>query len=118
MKNKTFFQKVRCAFIGLISAFKSEKSFTYYFLISFSTILINIFLGFQLLYFAITTICALLVFAAECLNTAIEKICDYLTREYSAQIKYVKDVAASGVLCCGFIYFLVEFVLIYLEVFS
>ena len=117
MKNKTFLQKVKCAFIGLISAFKSEKSFTYYFMIYLTTILINLILGFPLLYFVITTVCALLVFAAECLNTAIEKVCDYLTKEYSAQIKYIKDVAASGVLCCGFIYFLVEFVLIYLEVF-
>lgn len=118
LKNKTFFQKVRCAIVGLYSAFKSEKSFTYYFGIYIFTLLINIILGLPFLYLIFNTICACLVFAAECLNTAIEKICDYLTKEYSAQIKYIKDVAASGVLCCGFVYFIVEFLLIYMGVFA
>ena len=112
MKNKTFFQKVKCAFIGLISAFKSEKSFRYYVFILVATIILNLLLQLPLLCILVNIICALLVFAAECLNTAIEKICDYLTTDYSAQIKFIKDIAASGVLCCGSIYFLIEFLML------
>lgn len=116
MKNETFLQKVKCAICGLILAFKFEKSFSYYLFIFIATIFINLILGFPILYLLINALCACLVFAAECLNTAIEKICDYLTTEYSNKIKYIKDVAAGGVLCCGFIYFLTEAIMIYLEV--
>ena len=114
MKNKTFFQKVKCAFVGLISAFKSEKSFSYYFLILITTIIINLALKLPILCICANIIGAMLVFAAEALNTAIEKICDYLTKDYSAQIKFIKDVAAGGVLCCGGIYFFVEFIMLWL----
>lgn len=116
LKNETFLQKVKCAICGLIFAFKSEQSFAYYLLIFIATIFTNLILGFPILYLFINALCACLVFAAECLNTAVEKICDYLTTEYSNQIKYIKDVAAGGVLCCGLVYFLVEAIMIYLEV--
>lgn len=37
------------------------------------------------------------VITAEMLNTAVEKFCDFNQREYSPQIRLVKDVAAGAV---------------------
>lgn len=38
------------------------------------------------------------VFAAEALNTAIEKLADVVSPEYNEWIKHVKDISAGGVL--------------------
>lgn len=39
------------------------------------------------------------VFAAECLNSAIETLCDRVTGERDDFIRRTKDLAAAGVLC-------------------
>ena len=112
MKNKSFLQSVCCALNGLLIAMKSEKNYWIYLLHVLITFPINIWLGFttnELLIYAITITC---VFGAECFNTAIEHICDFLTEEKNEKIKEIKDIAAGGVCCCGFGFYLVEIVLI------
>lgn len=42
-------------------------------------------------------IVAVFVWSAELLNTAIEKIADFVCPEKNASIKYIKDVSAAGV---------------------
>jgi diacylglycerol kinase (ATP) len=42
------------------------------------------------------------VFAAEALNTAIERLADVVSPEYSGAIRNVKDLAAGAVLCTAF----------------
>lgn len=44
-----------------------------------------------------------LVLAAEGLNTAIERLCDYACADYHPLIKKVKDISAGAVLVCAFI---------------
>lgn len=39
-----------------------------------------------------------LVWMAELFNTAIEKICDLVSPQRSAQVKFIKDVSAAAVL--------------------
>jgi diacylglycerol kinase (ATP) len=39
-----------------------------------------------------------LVWSAELFNTAIEKLCDMLSKEYHPAIKFIKDVSAAAVL--------------------
>jgi diacylglycerol kinase (ATP) len=39
----------------------------------------------------------MLVLVVELLNTAIEKLCDHLAPELSAQIKVVKDLGSAAV---------------------
>ena len=38
-----------------------------------------------------------LVLVAESLNTAVEKLCDFVHREYNKRIGFIKDVAAGAV---------------------
>ena len=46
-------------------------------------------------------LCIGLVISAEYMNTAIEFLCDYLTREEDSRIGLIKDLAAGGVLCAS-----------------
>ncbi|MCO6497831.1 MAG: diacylglycerol kinase family protein [Chitinophagaceae bacterium] len=39
-----------------------------------------------------------LVFIAEIINTSIEKLCDLNTKEFSPDIKFIKDISAGAVL--------------------
>jgi diacylglycerol kinase (ATP) len=41
----------------------------------------------------------LVLLAVECLNTAIEKLADYVTRERHAEIRSIKDLGSAAVLC-------------------
>ena len=42
--------------------------------------------------------CSMLVLSMELVNTAIENVCDLISKEYHPVIKIIKDVAAAAVL--------------------
>jgi diacylglycerol kinase (ATP) len=42
-----------------------------------------------------------LVFVAEAINTAVEKLANQMSTEYNENIKMIKDVAAGAVLVCA-----------------
>ncbi len=42
--------------------------------------------------------CACMVIVAEIFNTALEKLCDLVTLTRDHRVKYIKDLAAGGVL--------------------
>jgi diacylglycerol kinase len=112
LKNKTFLSSVRCAFNGLFRAIIQEKNYMIYFLNVAITAVINICFKFSAIEFLIWGITIAGVFSAECINTAIERLCDYLTEEKNEAIKFIKDVAAGAVLCWGGIFYLTEIVLV------
>lgn len=43
-------------------------------------------------------ICSTLIIVTEFINTALEKLCDFITLEHRPEIKYIKDLAAGAVL--------------------
>ena len=116
VKNKTFLSSVRCAFNGLFTALESEKNYKIYLCNILLTLPLNIMLGFSWVEFIIYGVCIVGVFSAECFNTAIEKICDFLTQEKDDRIKVIKDIAAAGVLCWGGAFYVSEAIMIALHV--
>lgn len=46
-------------------------------------------------------ICCMLVVAMEMINTAMEKMCDLVSRDLHPLIKCIKDVSAGAVLVCA-----------------
>jgi len=50
---------------------------------------------------AVIAACALVI-GAECINTAIEKLCDRVSGETEDIIRDIKDIAAGAVLVCSF----------------
>ena len=83
---------------GIIQSFRTEGNFK----IQLAATIMVVFLGF---FFNITQtewlviiLCCTIVMALELINTAIEKLCDVVTKEYHPAIKIVKDTAAGSVL--------------------
>ena len=111
-KNETLFQSICCAWHGLRRAFATEKNLKTYCWILAVTLAVNLLMGLSLRDYIPYFICVCVVFAAECLNTAVERICDFLTGKYEEMIRDAKDIAASGVLLWGAAFWVTEMILI------
>ena len=112
MKNKNFLQSIYKAINGLKKGFKKEKNFKIYFLNVFITLILNIVFHFSIIQYAIWFLTIVGVFSAECYNTAIEGVCDKITKEFDRDIRYIKDIAAGGVLCWGIAFYLTELIMV------
>lgn len=112
MKNKTFISSIRCALNGLFLALKQEKNFKAYLIHVFLTVPFNIYFHYTILEWIAYIICVCGVFGIECANTAIERLCDFLTEEENEKIKAIKDIAAGAVICFGFAFYLTNIILI------
>ena len=58
-------------------------------------------LGFVFWEWALVITLAALVITAEILNTAIERLCDFVQPRQDARIKTIKDLAAGAELCAS-----------------
>ena len=112
MKNKSVLNSIVCAVKGLFSAIKTEKNFIFYFLNILITLPINFLMHFSATEHLIYTICVVGVFSAECLNTAIERICDSFINTYDEKVKTIKDISAGAVLCWGISFYIAEAVML------
>lgn len=113
MKNRTLGDSVRCAFQGLVVAFKTEKNFAIYCGIGLFFLIVNILVGVPLGLYIPYALSVGGVFSSELLNTAIEHVANFISDEIRDEIKYVKDIAAGAVLFFGAVYFLVEFIIVW-----
>lgn len=112
MKNKTFISSVRCALNGLLLAMEQEKNFKMYLLHILLTIPLNIWCGYTAIEWILYIICVCGVFATECFNAAIERLCDFVKEEMDEKIKIIKDMAAGAVICFGIAFYLTEIILV------
>ena len=82
---------------------RSERNFQ----LEILALLINIFLIVYLKlspdHAAIILLVCFAVLSVEMLNTAIEKICDFVHPEFSEHIGLIKDIAAGAVLLLAFV---------------
>jgi len=60
---------------------------------------------------AILFMAIIMVFAMEIMNTAIEKVCDFVCPENNNQVKYIKDGMAGAVLIASIIAVVVAFLI-------
>lgn len=101
MKNKNFWQSVTCALKGLASGFCAERNFKIYTGIAIVFLAANIWTGSGFYDYLLLLALSCSVFAAEYVNTAVERLCDSLCTEENEDIKFAKDVSAGAVLCMG-----------------
>lgn len=118
MKNKNFLCGVKCAVSGLLLALRTEKNFIVYLIHILVTLPLNILFGFTVTEFLIWGICVIGVFSAECTNTAIEHICNFLTEAYNEKIKIIKDIAAGAVCCWGIAFYASEIIMLGWKIFA
>ncbi len=103
MNNKRFsirdrLGSFRFAFNGLKPLFTTEHNSRIHALIAFCAIIAGLLLRISRQEWIAIVIVIGFVIAMEAVNSAIEKLADYVTPEEHEQIKKVKDLAAAGVL--------------------
>ena len=89
------------AFRGLVTAIKYERSMRIHLCFMFYVICCGFIVGLTNTEWIAVIVCMGLVTALECLNTALEQLCDTLCPEKNEGIKIVKDAAAGAVLCAA-----------------
>jgi diacylglycerol kinase len=101
------------ALIGIRDLVRSEQNARIHLFISACVILAGFLFDLSVTEWCIVALCIGLVFAAEAFNTVIEKLADHLFPERHETARFVKDVAAGGVLIgvlmaavCGILIFL------------
>ncbi len=99
------------AISGLLSAFDTEAHMRFHLIMTIYVVAFSLkFYNLSTAQWALLVLTISAVFVSEILNTALERLCDTVTTEYSKNIGFVKDVAAAAVLvssisavCVGFI---------------
>lgn len=86
------------AFSGLIILLRSETNARIHLIILILVLIAGLILKLSLAHWIAVSLAAGLVITAECLNTAIEYLCDAVSPGYDLKIKKAKDLAAAGVL--------------------
>jgi undecaprenol kinase/diacylglycerol kinase (ATP) len=86
------------AWQGLKYCFLTQQNFRIHLIALLMAIILGGVLKINQIEWLIIIGCAMLVLSMELLNTAIEKICDLITKDIHPVIKVIKDIAAASVL--------------------
>ncbi|MDR1783998.1 MAG: diacylglycerol kinase family protein [Dysgonamonadaceae bacterium] len=89
------------AFQGIATLFREEPNAVIHLLITVVAIVLGFFLKISLGEWLAIIICIGLVLSMEALNTAIENLSDFSTKEKHPIIKKAKDLAAAAVFICA-----------------
>lgn len=91
-------ESFRSAFSGIWHTFKTQRNAQIHLLIAGLILILGLILNLTLTEWAILALTTGFVLATELLNTVAEAVMDYVTTDFSPQIKIIKDVAAGAVL--------------------
>lgn len=86
------------AFKGLKYAFSNEQSVWVHFVATILVITLSVVKNINSMEAIVLSLTVGIVWVAELLNTAIEKLADKVSPNFDIQIKYVKDISAAAVL--------------------
>ncbi len=95
---KSFLSGFWCAFSGLAECICAERNMRIHIVISLYVLYFSKYYNLSLEKFILLIIIIALVLSLELINTAIERACDVVTKEYHPLIKAAKDAAAGAVL--------------------
>lgn len=107
----TFFKSFQHAFNGLRQMLFAERNFTIHIIAAFLAIAVCIFLNATDTELMIVIICIAVVTGFEVMNSAIEKLCDFVQPGYSKKIKTIKDMAAAAVLIVALAAFVIGIII-------
>ncbi|MEI6101347.1 MAG: diacylglycerol kinase, partial [Eubacteriales bacterium] len=95
---KTVTNSFNHAISGIMQAFKLEKNMKVHFAIMVAVIVTAVVVHVTRFEMIALVLAIAFVLFAELLNTAVEAVCDLITREYNEFAKIAKNVAAGAVL--------------------
>ncbi len=87
---------------GVREAFASEPNFRIHIILGMASIVLAFIFRFSATKFAVLILTITLVIILELMNTAIEKVVDKISPNYSRLAKIAKDVSAAAVLTSAF----------------
>ena len=91
-------QKFAHAVRGVKIAVRNESSLRVHWLVTMGVILTGIILDLTSTSWCLLILCIVVVLMAEMFNTAIERVCQVVTREHNHQIRDALDISAGAVL--------------------
>lgn len=99
MKSFVFgrFKSLKFALYGMLLLLKTEHAIITQTLLSLLLTAIGFYVGLSKLDWIIQLFCIALILATESLNTAVEKLCDFVHPDYHPKIGFIKDIAAGAV---------------------
>lgn len=97
-KRNNLFRSFQAAFQGILSFFMTERNGKIHFITALFVITLSFVYNISPKEWIAVLLAIVMVFAAEMINTAIEKICDIITTDYHPTIKIIKDMCAGMVL--------------------
>ncbi len=97
-----FLQSFRYAYNGLKYVTKSERNFRFHLAMTLYVVFFAIIGKVTNAQIGVLCICAALVLTAELFNTALEFLCNEVTKDRRDAIMHIKDIAAASVLVCAF----------------
>ncbi len=86
------------AFKGIAQFFLHERNGKIQLLVAVAVIVCGYYFTISATEWIIVLLCIGAVISAEMMNSALEKLCDLVHKEYHPTIKIIKDVAAAAVL--------------------
>jgi undecaprenol kinase len=98
-KNRSFMRRVAFALGGFSHAVRTERSLRTQLAMLVAVVAGLLYLRPPLVWWALVSVCAASVLAAELFNTAVEHLADHVHPDQHPQIRIVKDCAAAAVLC-------------------
>ena len=88
---------------GIVFVIKNENNFRIHLFATILVIVTGFFIKFSLKEWLVMTILIGLVLVTEIINTAIEKLVDFVSPEYHKQAGTVKDISAGAVLVAALV---------------
>jgi diacylglycerol kinase len=102
-----FLKSFLFALNGLSEAIRHEKNFRIQFVIALLVIGAGFFFSVSAMEWMSILICIAMVLSFEIMNSAIEKLCDFVCPSINPAIKKIKDLSAGAVLLSAIISFIV-----------
>ena len=96
-----FASALRCALQGIRHTFSTQRNLKIQAVFAVLAVVLGVLLSITGTQWALIVLCIALVFATECMNTAIEALVDLVSPEYHTLAKVAKDCAAGAVLLCS-----------------
>jgi diacylglycerol kinase len=88
----------RNAWNGILHAFKTEVHFRFHVFAAIIAISFALFFNITRIEWTMVLLCIAAVLSSELINTAVERICDRITKDIDPLIGNAKDLAAGSVL--------------------
>src|SRR5687767_9263852 len=98
IKTKNIYAPFVNAFAGLNYFFRHERNGRVLLIIGVFIVILGKLLNITQHEWIVVLVCISTVLSAEMMNSALEKLCNYLQPSFNLQIKIIKDVAAAAVL--------------------